>query len=107
MLLRIREKIREIEIKQRFKSWMGGWGEYNFYPLFGWNIHDKEALPPKTKKYKWMVIFKQESSLRKKSCQFDLETIESMLLKIVFYINKILNPDHVPQKCYEWVKRFT
>lgn len=87
---------------------MGGGREYNFDPLFGWNKQsDKEALPPKTKKYKWMLIFKQDGSLRKKSCQFYLETIESMLLKIVFYINKILNPDHVPQKCHEWVKRFT
>lgn len=78
-----------------------------FWP-FVWLEHsDKEALPAKTKKHKWTVIFKLDGSLRKKSCQFYLEAVESMLLKIVFYINKILNLDHVPQKCYEWAKRFT
>lgn len=43
-----------------------------------------------------MVIFKKDGSPRKKSHQFYLETIELMLLKNVFYINKILRLDHVP-----------
>ena len=41
-------------------------------------------------------------SLRNMSYQFYLEAIELMLQNIMFYINKILNLCHAPQKIF-WV----
>lgn len=67
----------------------------------------RRPCPQRQKNTSGWSSFKQDTSLRKKSCQFNLETTEPMLLKIVFYINKIPNLDHVSQKCYERVKIFT